>query len=64
MTSVVHWRETIDLLEHFGIKTIVEIGPGKILSNMGKRDHPKIDFLNIETVVDLEAFAARKRGVA
>ncbi len=37
MTTGVRWRETMDTMTNQGIKTVVEIGPGKVLSGLVKR---------------------------
>ena len=56
VSSRVRWRESIDFLANSGIKRIVEIGPGKVLTGISKRVYPEIDFRNIETVAELEEF--------
>ncbi len=37
MTTGVRWRETMDTMTNQGIKTVVEIGPGNVLSGLVKR---------------------------
>jgi len=57
MTSRVRWRESIQLLVNDPeIEKIVEIGPGKVLSNMLKRSFPSANSLNLETVAQIEEF--------
>lgn len=57
MTSRVRWRESMQLLVNDPeIEKIVEIGPGKVLSNMLKRSFPNANSLNLETVAQIEEF--------
>ncbi len=37
MTNGVRWRETMEIMLHEGISTLVEIGPGNVLSGLAKR---------------------------
>ena len=37
MTTGVRWRETMNVMQNEGITTIVEIGPGNVLSGLAKR---------------------------
>jgi len=37
MTTGVRWRETMNAMQNEGIKTMVEIGPGNVLSGLAKR---------------------------
>ncbi len=37
MTTGVRWRETMDFMASNGISTLVEIGPGNVLSGLAKR---------------------------
>jgi len=37
MTTGVRWRETMNVMSNEGITTIVEIGPGNVLSGLAKR---------------------------
>ena len=37
MTTGVRWRETMNVMQNQGIKTMVEIGPGNVLSGLAKR---------------------------
>ena len=43
MTNGVRWREIMNNMKNEGVTTIVEIGPGKVLSGLAKRS--KHDFL-------------------
>jgi [acyl-carrier-protein] S-malonyltransferase len=37
MTTGVRWRETMQMMQNKGITTMVEIGPGNVLSGLAKR---------------------------
>ena len=37
MTSGVRWRETMDVILSKGIDTLVEIGPGNVLTGLNRR---------------------------
>ena len=58
ITSPVRWRDTITFLAGVGVTLIVEIGPGKVLTGLAKRDLPGVTLGNIDTLADLETFAA------
>ena len=52
MTGSVRWRETmVSMVEH-GITNIIEIGPGKILSNLFKKEYTQIDTRSIGSLSD------------
>ncbi len=53
MTTGVRWRETMDTLASKGIKTVVEIGPGNVLSNLIKRSIKGITTTQLSTSSDL-----------
>lgn len=49
----VHWRESVESFEPLGVVTAIEIGSGKVLSNLVKRINPNIKTYNIEEVSDI-----------
>jgi [acyl-carrier-protein] S-malonyltransferase len=53
MTGSVRWRETMLQLPQEGIDRVVEIGPGKVLSNLIKRTCSDLDLANVSAATDL-----------
>ncbi len=53
MTSGVRWREIMNFLENEGIKTFVEIGPGKVLSGLAKRSIKGVILNQVSSSSDL-----------
>jgi [acyl-carrier-protein] S-malonyltransferase len=58
ITSPVKWSQTMELLSKSGVTTVIEIGPGKVLSGLAKRDMPNVKIINLDTLADIESFAA------
>ncbi|OOV36593.1 ACP S-malonyltransferase [Candidatus Synechococcus spongiarum] len=53
MVSGVRWRETMDRMASSGIDTVLEIGPGAVLSGLLKRSLPNLHIRRINTMADL-----------
>ena len=53
MTTGVRWRETMDTMQKEGITTMVEIGPGNVLSGLAKRSMKGILSSQISNASDL-----------
>jgi len=56
--SSVFFEDSIQTLLDEGVDTIIEIGPGKVLSGFVKKINPSIRCLNIETAQELEQVIA------
>ena len=56
MTSSVLWTQTINNLVKDGVTTVVEIGPGKILTGLVKKINPDIECHNINDLITLQEF--------
>ena len=52
MSNKVRWVDSIKTLESLNEKKIIEIGPGKVLSNLIKRISNNFDILNINEIND------------
>jgi [acyl-carrier-protein] S-malonyltransferase len=55
----VRWIETIQLLGRKGVTRVVECGPGKVLSGLGKRIVPDIEYVAITDAASLAAASAQ-----
>ena len=53
MTNGVRWRETMSVMQNEGITTIVEIGPGNVLSGLAKRSMKDVLTNQISNASDL-----------
>ena len=60
--SSIYMEDTIKLLAAKGVDTVVEIGPGKVLSGFIKRTAPEITSFAVEDMVSLEATLAALKG--
>jgi len=54
MASRVNWTQSIKKLEEIGEKTIIEIGPNKILSGLIKRISNNFDIVSINNISDVK----------
>jgi len=52
----VQWVKTLSTIEAAGVKTFIEIGPGKVLSGLVKRTLGNISIRNIDDAESLERF--------
>lgn len=50
MTTGVRWREIVLALAALGVRRVVELGPGKVLTGLVKRTVPDMELLNVATV--------------
>ena len=53
--SSVYWTQTIENMVNEGVNTIIEIGPGKVLSGLVKKINPSIKTYNIYDKESLES---------
>ncbi len=54
MSKRVRWVESIRTLETTNEKNIIEIGPGKVLSNLIKRISSNFNIINVDNISDLK----------
>jgi len=52
ITACVQWVDTIELLARMNIQRAIEVGPGKVLTNLGRRITDKIEFITFEEATD------------
>lgn len=64
VTSPVRWVETVRRIAALGAGTLVEIGPGKVLTGLAKRIAPDLALLNVEDPASIDAVAASLNGAA
>ena len=55
LTAPVRWRQTVEALD--GVDTVVEVGPGGVLTGLVKRCRPDLRAVSIATPDDLEQLA-------
>ncbi|HEX7313714.1 MAG TPA: ACP S-malonyltransferase [Pyrinomonadaceae bacterium] len=55
VSSPVRWRESVELLAREGVRTFVEVGPGKVLSGLVRQTYGDARAANIEDATSLEA---------
>ena len=48
------WEDSMKVLEHSGVRTFIEVGPGKVLSGLIRRIVPNASVLNVEDMKSLE----------
>ena len=54
LTNPVRWRQTVVCLQEQGVKTLVELGPGSVLTGMAKRIAPDLRAFSVSTCDDLD----------
>ena len=54
ISSTVKWRESLNYMSASGVKTFIEVGPGKALSGMVKRTIKQANSFSINTINDIE----------
>lgn len=58
VTAPVKWAQTMAFLAANGVDEVIEIGPGKVLSGLAKRDMSCESMISLDTLADLENFRA------
>jgi len=54
VTAPVLWRQTVERLQEEGVDTLIEVGPGTVLSGLARRIAPGLRVLNVEDPTSLE----------
>lgn len=65
LTSRVRWAATMQTLAHLGADTLLEMGPGKVLTNLARRSASGVDAHIVNTPAQVDALVDHaSRGVA
>ena len=56
ITAPVRWMQTMSWLAEHGVTRIIEIGPGKVLTGLAKREMKPESMINLDTLADIQAF--------
>ena len=56
VTGTVRWRETMKFADKQGVKKVIELGSGKVLSGIAKRMIKNVVTISIEKTQDFESF--------
>lgn len=54
ISSPLLWEDSMKTLAHSGVKTIIEVGPGRVLSGLTRRIVPDMSMFNVEDTKSLE----------
>ena len=57
VTGTVRWRESVNFMHEEGVTDTIEIGAGKVLTNIIKRSQPDIHAYTVGTVAEIEELA-------
>ena len=55
VTGRVRWRESMIYMLEQGVRQVMELGSGKVLSGLAKRADRDLDVLNVESTADIDA---------
>jgi len=55
MFSPVHWESSIKNMAAEGVEVFLEVGPGKVLTNLTKKITPDVPCYHVETLEEIEA---------
>jgi [acyl-carrier-protein] S-malonyltransferase len=58
LTAPVRWYQTMKYFRDNGIDTLIEIGPGKVLTGLAKRELDGAQMINLDTMQDIQNFVA------
>jgi [acyl-carrier-protein] S-malonyltransferase len=59
VAAPVRWVESVQKMVSMGVKRIVEIGPGNVLTGLVKRIDSNVELINVSDVPSLEAFIGK-----
>lgn len=56
ITAPVRWAQTMEYMAQMDVQSVIEIGPGKVLSGLAKREMRPETLLSLDTLEDIECF--------
>lgn len=62
VTGRVRWRESMAAMRRLGVDRMIELGAGKVLTGLARRDLEGATFANVQEPKDVEALAASLDG--
>lgn len=62
LTAPVKWQQTMEYFKNSGVDKVYEIGPGKVLTGLAKRELKEATLLNIDTLDDIRNLAEVAAG--
>jgi len=57
ITATVRWRESVLYMKEHDVDTLVELGAGKVLTNLARRIDPDVTGVGVSTPAEIEALA-------
>ncbi len=54
VTGRVRWRESMITMARLGVRTVVELGPGRVLAGLAKRGLPGASIVSVQEPADIE----------
>ena len=58
VTSPVRWAQTMSFLREAEVTKVIEIGPGKVLTGLARREIKPAESINLDTLEDVSALAS------
>jgi [acyl-carrier-protein] S-malonyltransferase len=58
VTAPVRWAQTMAYLKEAGVTKVIEIGPGKVLTGLARRDMKPTESINLDTLEDVSAMVS------
>ncbi len=55
VVAAVRWVESVRAMRSRGVRTVVEVGPGRVLTGLARRIDPELTLINVETPEGIEA---------
>jgi [acyl-carrier-protein] S-malonyltransferase len=59
ITSPVRWMQSVEKMYELGVRSFIEIGPGKVLTGLVSKTLKDVEVLNVDKMSDIEQFATK-----